>query len=243
MQPSNPLLLLPTCDPLIDFGTAFTRRSQEDDMRQQGAVSAVALLLAMAPTLAHASASAAPRMPVRIHAIVEKFDQHLVTVKTDKGDHLTLELTTQTGFATVDRRALTDIKLNAYVGVAAVPGTDRKLHATRVFIFPDVMRGAGEGHFPGRAGQGSVSINATVTAIAVTRDGTTATLHWKSRATGNEGWTNVDVAPNVPIVAFRPGDASVLKAGADTVTVVQKDGDGDLHALEIVAGQDIKPPM
>jgi hypothetical protein len=214
-------------------------------MKQQSAVVAVTLLLAMAPTIAHASASAAPRMPVRIRATVEKFDQHLVTVKTDKGDHLTLELTARTGFATVDPCKLADIKLNDYVGIRAIPGTDKKLHATRVFIFPEIMRGAGEGHFPGREGQGSASINATITAIATAPDGATVTLHYKSRATGKEGWADIDIARNVPIAAFQPGDgASVLKQGADTVTVVQKDGDGDLHALEIITGRDnMKPPM
>jgi hypothetical protein len=213
-------------------------------MKQQGALVAVTLFLAMTPAIAQASASAAPRMPVRIRATVEKFDNHLVTVKTDKGDHLTLELTARTGFATVDPRKLADIKPDAYVGITAIPGTDKKLHATRVFIFPDIMRGAGEGHFPGREGQGSASINGTVTAIAATTDGATLTLHYKSRATGKEGWTNIDIAQSVPIVAFLPGDASVLKQGADTVTVVQKDDDGDLHALEIIAGRDnMKPPM
>lgn len=91
-------------------------------MKQQSAVVAITLLLAMAPTIAQASASAAPRMPVRIRATVEKFDKHLVTVKTDKGDHLTLELTARTGFATVDPRKLADLKLNTYVGIAAIPG-------------------------------------------------------------------------------------------------------------------------
>jgi hypothetical protein len=213
-------------------------------MKQQSAVVAVTLLLAMAPTIAQASASASPRMPVRIRATVEKFDKHLVTVKTDKGDHLTLELTARTGFATVDPRKLADIKTNSYVGLTAIPGTDKKLHANRVFIFPEIMRGAGEGHFPGRQGQGSASINATITAIAAARDGVTVTLHYKSKATGKEGWADIDIAQDVPIVAFQPGDASVLKAGADTVTVLQKDDDGDLHALEIIAGRDnMKPPM
>jgi len=182
-------------------------------------------------------------MPVRIRATVEKFDQRVVTVKTDKGDHLTLELTARTGFAAVDRRKLADIKPNAYIGVAAIPGADGKLHATRVFIFPEAMRGAGEGHFPGRTGQGSVSINAVVTAISAATDSATVTLHYKSRATGKEGWSDIDIAQNVPIVAFLPADATVLRAGADTVTVVQKDADGDLHALEIISGRDIKPPL
>ena len=211
--------------------------------RANGAV-ATALILAMTPALAQASASAAPRLPVRFRATVESYDRHLVTVKTDRGDHLTLELTPHTGFATVEPRRLSDLAVNAYVGVTAIPGTDRKLHATRVYIFPTTMRGAGEGHFPGREGRDSATVNATVTAVASMADGETITLHFKSKASGKEGWTDIDVGAGVPVVAFTPGDAGVLKPGAETVTVVQKDGDGDLHALEIVAGRDsFKPPM
>ncbi len=213
-------------------------------MKQPRGAVAAALLLAMTPTLAQASASAAPRMPVRIRATIEKFDRHLVTVRTEKGDRLTLELTQKTGFATVDPRRLADIKPNDYIGVTAMQGTDRKLHATRVYIFPELMRGTGEGHFPGREGRGSASINAAVAAISPSADGANVTLHYKSKATGKEGWTDIDIARDAPIVAFVPGDVSVLKPGADTVTVVQKDTDGDLHALEIVAGRDnLKPPM
>ncbi len=204
-----------------------------------GAV-ATALVLAMTPTLVQASASAAPRLPVRIRATVETFDHRLLTVKTEKGDHLTLELTARTGFAIVEPRRLSDIAVNAYVGVAA----DHKLHATRVYIFPATMRGAGEGHFPGREGRDSATVNAMVTAIAPAPDGETVTLHFKSKASGREGSSDIDVGAAVPVAAFVPGDASVLKPGAETVTVVQKDGDGDLHALEIVAGRhNFKPPM
>lgn len=154
--------------------------------RANGAVAA-ALVLAMMPTLAQASASAAPRVPVRIRATVESYDRHSVTVKTDRGDHLTLERTPHTGFATVEPRRLSDLAVNAYVGVTALPGSDCKLHATRVYIFPATMRGAGEGHFPGREGRDSATVNATVTAVASMADGETITLHFKSKASGKEG--------------------------------------------------------
>lgn len=213
-------------------------------MKQPRIAVAAALLLAMTPSLAHASASGAPRMPIRIRATIEKFDQHLVTIRTDKGDRLNLELTPETSFATVASRHLADIKLNTYVGVTAIQGTDQKLHATRVYIFPETMRGAGEGHFPGREGRGSASINAAVAAIAPSADGATVTLHYKGKQIGQEDWTEIDVARDATIVAFVPADAGVLKPGVDTVTVVQKDSDGDLHALEIVAGKaNLKPPM
>lgn len=205
---------------------------------------AAALLLALAPTVAYPSASAAPRMPVRIRATVERLDKDILTVKTDHGDTLRLEMSAKTRVASLDARQLSDLEPNAFLGVTAVMGTDRKLHATRVYIFPESMRGSGEGRYPGRQGPNSTIINAAVTSIAPSPDGETVTLHHKNGARGNEGWTEVEVTNTVPIVAFTPGDKTLLTPGTDTVTVVLKDGDGDLDVLEVLTGKDhLKPPM
>ena len=56
--------------------------------------------------------------------------------------------------------------------------------------------------------------------------------------------TDIDISPTIPVVAFTPGDPSLLKPGADAVMFVLKEEDGDLVALKIVAEKDgVKPPM
>lgn len=211
-------------------------------MKQARSLLAVAaLMLVVAPSGAQASAKSSPRMPVRIRATIEKFDKNLLTVKTEKGGELTLEVTPKTNISGVDARRLTDIKPQDFIGVTASKGTDQKFHATEVHVFPDAMRGAGEGHYEGA--ERSVT-NATVAAMVNSSDGKTVTLSFQNKATGTTSSADIDIGRTVPVVAFVPGDPSLLKPGADTVMLVLKEEDGDLIALRIVAEKDgVKPPM
>ena len=75
-------------------------------------------------------------------------------------------------------------------------------------------------------------------------DGKTVTLSFQNKATGTTSSADIDIGRTVPVVAFVPGDPSLLKPGADTVMLVLKEEDGDLIALRIVAEKDgVKPPM
>jgi hypothetical protein len=201
----------------------------------------VALMLAVLPSSAQASAKYSPQFPVRIRAIIEKFDKSMLTVKTEKGGELTLEVTTKTNISSVDMRQLTDIKPNDFVGVTAIKGTDGKLHATEVHIFPEGMRGFGVG----RRGDPERSVtNATVVGVVDSSDGKMLTLSFKSQTAGTGDSTDIDVSGIIPVVAFVPGDTDLLKPGTDTVMFVLKEKDGDLITLGIVAEKDgIKPPM
>ena len=58
-----------------------------------------------------------------------------------------------------------DIKPGDFVGSAAVRGADGKLHAEEVHIFPENLRGTGEGHRPMSGPQESMT-NAAVAGIA-----------------------------------------------------------------------------
>ena len=126
--------------------------------------------VATAPAGAQASASGVPRMPVRIRATIEKFDNKLLTVKTEKGDELTFAVTPKTNISGVTARKLTDIKPNDFISVTAMEGTDKKLHATEVHIFPEAMRGAGEGQYPWYKGPGSSVTNGAVAGMVDSTD-------------------------------------------------------------------------
>lgn len=205
---------------------------------------AIAALLLGVPSVAQASASGVPRMPVRIRATIEKFDNKMLTVKTEKGDELTLAVTPNTNVAGVTARKLTDIKPNDFIGVSAMEGTDKKLHATEVHIVPEAMRGAGEGHYSWDEGPESSMAISAVAGMVDSTDGKTFTLRSKNKATGTVSSTDIDISPTIPVVAFTPGDASLLKPGAHTVMFVLKEEDGDLVALKIVAETGgVRPPM
>jgi hypothetical protein len=46
------------------------------------------------------------------------------------------------------KASMSDIKPGMFVGATAMPGADDSLKAVEVHIFPEAMRGTGEGHRP-----------------------------------------------------------------------------------------------
>jgi len=112
------------------------------------------------------------------------------------------------------------------------------LHALEVLIFPEAMRGTGEGHFPWDLQPESLMTNAAVAGVAAAPTGRTLKLAHK----GQE--TEIVVGPEAPIVTFQPADASLLKPGAAVFLTAQKQPDGTLTAARVTAEKDgVKPPM
>jgi len=144
---------------------------------------------------------------------------------------------------------LSDIKPGDFVGSAADKGPDGKLHAEEVHIFPETMRGTGEGHRPMGPNPNRSMTNGTVamndpeartmtngTVSAASGMGSvTLTVHYK------EGDQMIEVAPDTPVVTIIPGDRTLLKPGA-TVSVVAAQKDSGLTATILTAEKDgVKP--
>src|SRR5215831_8090794 len=84
----------------------------------------------------------------RVRATIEKVDGSALLVKTRDGEELKLTLTDNPLFVAIIPATLADIKPGTFVGSAAMPGPDGSLSAIEVHIFPEAMRGTGEGHRP-----------------------------------------------------------------------------------------------
>ena len=186
-----------------------------------------------------ATAQNAPQgTPTRIRGTVEKLDGQNLTVKSREGPELTIALAPSFTVSAVVKKGLTDIKTGDFVGAASTKGTDGKLHALEVLIFPEAMRGTGEGERPWDLTPDSLMTNATVSGISGAPQGQTLKVTYKG------GESEIVVAPNTPIVAFAPGDASLLKPGAAIITAASKQPDGSLTASRVTAEKDgVKPPM
>ena len=65
-----------------------------------------------------------------------------------------------------------------FVGSSAMPGPDGSLRAVEVHIFPEAMRGTGEGHRPWRAQQATMT-NANVEAAVTGVNGQMLTMKYK----------------------------------------------------------------
>jgi hypothetical protein len=201
------------------------------------ALSLAFLVLLVTPSLAQ-TPPASP--PTRVRGTIEKFDgqTQILAVKTREGPIATIALVPNFTVSGVVKMDLRDIKDGDYVGIASAKGTDGKLHALEVLIFPAANRGTAEGHFPWDLQPDSLMTNAAVAGIAEVPTGRTLKLAYKG------GETQIAVGPDAPIVTYQPGDASLLKPGATVFLTARKQPDGTLTAARVTAEKDgVKPPM
>ena len=96
-----------------------------------------------------AGAQQAPQgTPTRIRGTVEKLDGQALTVKSREGQTATIALADNVAVAYLVKKNVGDIKPGDYIASTGIKGTDGKLHAIEVRIFPELLRGAGEGQYP-----------------------------------------------------------------------------------------------
>lgn len=90
-------------------------------------------------------ATALAATPIR--GTVQSVSGKTLAIKTYDGGTSNLMLTAKTKYAWVVPSSLSQIKKGDFIGAAATGPTD-DLRATEVVIFPNSMRGTGEGHYP-----------------------------------------------------------------------------------------------
>ena len=198
---------------------------------------AIAALIALAvgPALAQTPPAGTP---TRIRGTVDKRDGQNLMVKSRDGQTLTIELAANVAVITLVKKSVADIKAGDYVASTGVKGTDGKIHAVEVRIFPEAARGTGEGQSPWDLMPDSIMTNATVGKIDQAPQG--PVLHVTFKGTESE----FTVGPDVPVLANGPGDISLLKPGVAVFVIALKHEDGKLTSARLYAEKDgIKPPM
>jgi hypothetical protein len=176
--------------------------------------------------------------PTRIRGTVEKLDGQTLTVKSREGPELTIVLAPNFTVAFLVKKTLADVKAGDYTAATSVTGTDGKLHAKEVRIFPEARRGAGEGQYAWDLVPDSVMTNATVAGV------TSAPQEGILKVTYKGGESEIVVDPDTPVFGYGAGDASLLKPGVAIFTVAQRKPDGSLSATGVTAEKDgVKPPM
>lgn len=200
------------------------------------------LLLIMLAVSAGAASAQTPQ-PARIRGVIQTLKGDTLTVSTD---HKAVQLTLgeNTGINGVEKRSMADISDGAFVGTTAVKDAKGRWRATEVHIFPDAMRGAGEGHYAWDL-PGSTMTNAAVTGTARSRRGRTLELKYTKGGEQNAGGEiGVRVTRATKIVALVPGNRSLLVPGAAVFALAVPDQAGGANALAIIAEtRGVKPPM
>jgi hypothetical protein len=178
--------------------------------------------------------------PVRVRGTVEAVDGPMLTIKSRDGQTTyKVKLTDNAAVRGIVKAPLSDIKSNSYIGVTGMPQADGSQKAVEIHIFPEPMRGTGEGHRPWDLLPSSTMTNATVAQMVKGVQGDEITLKYK------DGEKKIVVVPETVIVTYVPGDRSELKPGAKIfIAGAAKKDDGTLEAASISVGRDgLAPPM
>ena len=174
----------------------------------------------------------------RIRGTIEQVHGARLTIATREGPTVELTLTPDARIAALVPADLAAAGKGSFIGTAAVPQPDGTLQAQEVLIFPEAMRGVGEGHRAWDLTPDSTMTNATVEATVAGASGRELTLTYPG------GQKQLLVPPGTPIVTLEPGDASLLQAGNHVFLSATQAADGSISASRITVGKDgLVPPM
>lgn len=202
-------------------------------MKSLSIVVGMLVVLIAAPAFAQAAGA-----PANVRGKIVKLDGQNLLVKSRDGQTVPVKLADDFRVRTVTKVKLQDIKAGDFVGIAATPDKSGKLHAREVLVFPENMRGTGEGHYPWDYKQGETMTNATVAEVQSQPKGRVLKLKFKG------GENEIDVSPKATVVTFGPGDRSLLKPGSAVFVRGPKGPDGQVTAAAVTVGtKGVNPPM
>lgn len=200
-----------------------------------------------------------PPPPQRITGTITAFAAPTLTVITNKGETIAIQLVPDAKVIANKRSSFNTIQQNDFVALTAVVGKDGKLKAKEVRDFPEPLRGLGEGLYPSDKTT-ETRINGTVTEAATTVKGKGGTLKLSFHAAaanplgicsghapapgkgGCTGDAEVLVTPATPVMAWVVGDPSWLATGKAVSLYAVLTSEGKLAAYGVVVEHDgVKP--
>ena len=185
-----------------------------------------AAVLALAASAQPPSQSA---QPFRIRGTVQSVEGGKLSIATKSNGVVAVDISDRTGINGLQAKTVRDIGENTFIGATAVKNFAGRWQATEIHIFPEAMRGAGEGHYAWDLPESSM-----------TKGAGGRTIHVKYA----DGETDVDVTPKTAIVALTQGNRELLKPGATVfVLAIPQQGGGAAAVAVIAETNGVKPPM
>lgn len=174
--------------------------------------------------------------PVRIRGSIVSVEGAVMTVKARDGTMLPVTLAGNLTVTSPRAVELSTIKPGDYLGIVGVPGEGGSLEARAVQIFPEAMRGVGEGHYPWDL-PGTSMTNATVDAAVSATSGRDLTMAYKGQT------LRIHVPPGTPVVTPVPASREDLRPGAAVMFGATRDAEGHLTATRVTVAKDgVSPP-
>jgi len=198
------------------------------------------LRLLAAPSLILMSLAlpAAAQDTMRVRGTVERIDGPVFVVKARDGSELKLTVTEDHPlFVVIVPGKMSDIKAGMYVGSAGMMQEDGTQKAIEVHIFPESMRGTGDGHYDWDLLPKSKMTNGSVEQAVTGVDGPMLSVKYK------DGEKKLVVTPQTVVVTYEMGKREDIQPGTKIfVSAAKKQPDGTLQTPRITYGRNGEGP-
>lgn len=222
------------------------------------------LLSIAAAAMVSATAIAAPTS-VRLRGTITAIGTNSLTLKTGSGKIENIAIGAGTHYLEVKKSSLAMVDKNSFIGTATKT-IGNQLIALEVVIFPNSMRGTGEGHYAwdkipdttldGGAKTASTMTNGNVAAVSGAGSKVASTMTNGNVAatklsdgvkrltvTYKGGQQTIIVPPTAPVVKFSPGVKADVANGSH-VFIKASETDSKVTADVVAVGVDgVVPPM
>src|SRR5215472_7963130 len=160
-------------------------------------LASIGVMFALAAPMAYAQDK-----PVRVRGTIERVEGGIYVVKAKDGKELKISLADNATVSAVVKASLSDVKAGSYVGIASLPQADGGQKALELLVFPEAMRGVGEGHYGWDLEATSMMTHGNVDQTVTAKEGQVLTVKYK------DGEKKITVPAEAPIVTFVPGERS-----------------------------------
>jgi hypothetical protein len=192
------------------------------------------VLAAVSFALICAASPASAQQPIRLRGTIDRMEGPVFVVKNRDGVEVKMVTTEKPQYIGMFKSAIADIKPGQFIGSTAMPQPDGSQKASEVHIFPESMRGLGEGHYEWDLMPKSTMTNANIEQSVSGVDGPVLSVKYKG------GEKKLLVTPETIVVTFYPGDRAELKPGTKIWAgpALTKQADGTLLAPLVIYGKD-----
>ena len=174
---------------------------------------------------------------VRVRGTIERIDGPVFVVKARDGSELKLTVTDNPLFVAIVPAKMSDIKSGMYVGSAGMMQEDGTQKAIEVHIFPESMRGTGDGHYDWDLLPKSKMTNGSVEQAVTGVDGPVLSVKYK------DGEKKLLVTPETVVVTYEMGKKEEVQPGTKIfVAAAKKQPDGTVQAPRITYGRNGQAP-
>ena len=176
---------------------------------------------------------------VRIRGTIESVAGDGYVVKNRDGAEYKVVVTDPGLYVAIVKSTMADIKPGMFVGATGMTQPDGSQKAIEVHIFPESMRGTGEGHYDWDLKPNTKMTNANVEQTVAGVEGPVLSVKYK------DGEKKVLVTPETAVVTYVVGAKSDLKPGIKIfVGAGKKQADGTVQTPRVTYGKDgLTPPM